>query len=271
MKTFFIICFCALSGLSLGAIAGNAMIMALSIDLSAGAYIGALQGAIVGLLCSPLFVLKKNHKNIFAIMVMCFVLTFPVAVISGFTINPWLSIGLSVLSYLSIYYLSVRGGTHDENDIFRKIVVYIVPIVCLVIAAIAAYSHEDKSLPRDIPSLIEMMGDNDIGRQMAAARKLKSSGKAPFLTALNHKNPRVRATAAHFLGLLNDTSVQNVLIESSKDADPYVRMWTAFSLGRIGDLKALPVLNILADDKEEIVRRRAITAIENIRKREGKQ
>jgi hypothetical protein len=259
--------FCVVLGLSLGYIAGNATMIAMSINLADGIYIGAVQGAKLGLLCSPLFIIKRNHPNIFAVMVICFVLSFPVALISGFAVNPRISIGLTLLSYLSVYYLLLMNGLSNDEKLFENKILYITPVLCLIIAAVLAYNYEDKSLPSDIPSLIEMMGDNDIERHMNAARELKTYGKDPFLIAIKHKNPNVRAVAAHFLGLFEDPSVQDVLIDAATDSDPHVCMWVAFSLGQIGNLKSLPALNNLMNDKEEIVRRKAEESINQIKKR----
>ncbi len=267
MKTIIIILFCLVSGLSLGAIAGTSMSMAFEIDLPAGPYIGAIFGGVLGLLFSPLFILRRANRNIFAILVLCFSLSFPVSLISGLTRNSWLAAGLTMVAMLSTYYLSTRDGSADEKDLFSRKQIYIIPFLCVMVASIVAYNYEDKSLPIDIPALIEMMGDNDISRHMAAARKLKTYGKAPFLIAIKHENPNVRAVAAHFLGLLKDPSVQDVLIEASKDPDPYVRMWTAFSLGQIGDTKALPALRSLAKDSKRIVQSEAEEAINKIQKR----
>jgi hypothetical protein len=267
MKIVFIILFCVISWLSLGAIASNTMMMAMSIDLPEGTYIGAVEGTLIGLLCSPLIILKRKHKHIFTILSICFVVAFPIALISGFTGNPRLAKGLSIFSYLSVYYLLVRDSSPDEIALFEKKIIYVVPVLCLIVASVVAYNYEDPSIPKDIPSLIEMMGDNDIGRHMDAARKLKAYGKAPFLIAIKHENPNVRARAAHFLGLFKEASVQDVLIDASADSDPHVRMWLAYSLGQIGDSKALPALKVLANDKEEIVSSQAKEAIEQIQKR----
>lgn len=267
MKTFFIILFCIISWLSLGAVSGTAMVMTASIDLAIGTYIGAVKGTVIGLLCSPFFILKRTHNNIFEVLVICFIISFPIALISGLTVNPSLAIVLTVLSYMSVYFLLLKNNSSDKSTLFSKKTIYVIPVVCLIIASVVAYNYENKSLPDDIPSLIKMMGDNDIGRHMAAARKLKTYGKEPFLIAIKHKNPNVRARAAHFLGLLNDPSVEATLIEASTDTDSHVRMWVAFSLGEIGDKEALPTLNILVNDKEKIVSNKAQEAIKIIENR----
>jgi hypothetical protein len=172
-----------------------------------------------------------------------------------------------MVTMLSVYYLLTRDSSADEKELLSRKQIYIIPFLCLIMASVVAYKYVDKSLPSDIPSLIEMMGNNDISRHMAAARKLKTYGKEPFLIAIKNKNPNVRAVAAHFLGLLKDPSVQDVLIEASKDPDPYVCMWTAFSLGQIGDTKALPALRALAKNSEKIVQSKSEEAIDKIQRR----
>jgi len=267
MRYVIIVLFCLVAGLSLGNVAGTSMSMTFGLDLPAGPYIGAVMGGMLGLLLSPLFLLKKVRSNIFEILVLCFSLAFPVAVISGLAKRPWLSIGLTLATVLSVYILALKKVDDADAPLFSKKKLLIVPLVAIVIASLAAYRSEDKMLPDDVPTLIELMGDNDLAVHTAAARKLMKHGKEPFLTALHHKNPNVRAVAAHFLGLLHDPSVQDALIESATDPDHYVRMWSAFSLGEIGDEKALPTLTALMKDKERVVRDRAEESIAKLQKR----
>jgi len=59
MTNLLIVLFCLAAGLSLGNIAGTSMSMALGLDLPAVPYIGAVMGGILGLLFSPLFLLRK--------------------------------------------------------------------------------------------------------------------------------------------------------------------------------------------------------------------
>lgn len=151
----------------------------------------------------------------------------------------------------------------------RRNLKFIIPVLCLIIAGLTFFLSEERyDLPDDVPSLIEMMGDYDMGIHRAAARKLKKNyGKEPFLIAIKHENSYVRTQAALFLGFFNDASLQDILIETSTDSDAHVRMYVALSLGRIGNSKSLSVLNILAKDKESIVRSEAEEAIKQIQKR----
>jgi hypothetical protein len=248
------------------------MSMAFGLDLPAGPYIGAIQGGILGILLSPLFLLRKVRSNIFEILVLCFALAVPVAMISGFARQPWFSIGLTLATVLAVYILALRKVNNTEVPLSSKKKLLIVPLVAIVIASLAAYRTGDKMLPDDVPTLIELMGNNDMVVNTDAARKLMKHGKEPFLTALHNENPNVRAMAAHFLGLLHDPSVQGALIESATDPDHYVRMWSAYSLGEIGDEKALPALTALTKDKDDkdkegVVRVYAEEAIAKLKKR----
>jgi len=267
MTNMVIVLFCLVSGLSLGNVAGTSMSMAFGMDLPAGSYIGAVMGGILGLLLSPLFLLRKVRSNIFEILALCFSLAFPVAIISSLARQPWFSIGLTLATVFFVYILALRKINDVDAPLSSRKHLLIVPLVAIVIASLAAYWAEDKMLPDDVPTLIELMGDNDMAINTDAARKLVKHGKEPFLTALHHKNPNVRAMAAHFLGLFHDPSVQVALIESATDPDHYVRMWSAYSLGDIGDEKALPTLKALTKDKEDVVRVYAEEAIAKLQKR----
>jgi len=268
MKNLIIALFCLVSGLSLGSIAGISMSMAFKINLPAGPYIGAVTGGLLGLLLSPFFILRKVRHNKFEILVLCFTLAFPVALVSGLTRNPWLAIGLTLATILSVYIHTIKNGDYDRLPLYSRKTLLIFPLIAIGFATLVTYIMEDEMIPDNVPALIELMGDNDISVHTAAAKKLMKYGKEPFLSALQHKSPNVRAVAAHFLGLLHDQTAQDALIESSHDPDHYVRMWSAFSLGEIGDEKSLPVLEILSSDKENVVRLKAKEAIRKVKKRQ---
>jgi len=262
MKTTFIFFFCLVCGISLGGAA--AVVMSATIQTPAF-YAGSLVGAILAFLFSPLFIVKRGHPNIFPAMAIAFVLTFPLAVLSGLTRSPWTGIALTAISILSIYYHFLFSAEAKDEAILKRKRIYVVPLLCLTTAALLTYTYDP--LPDNVSSLVEMMGDNDMAVHTAAGRKLLKYGKEPFLTGLQHRDPRVRNRSAHFLGLLGDPSVQNDLVKASKDSDPHVRMWVAFSLGKIGNSQALPTLHELAADDQDIVRRQAKEAIDEIKNR----
>jgi len=266
MKGAYIFFFCSIAGACFGLVAAIGFVGSPVVII--GLSYGAALGGVLGVLFSPFFVAKRNAQNIFQVIVMCFLLSFPVAVISGFTGRPEFAILLTALTVFATYLVLLRTGFNDEARLFRNKTVYIVPLLSLIGGGLLAYNYTTKFLPDDIPALIEMLGRNEEELHSAAASKLRRYGKEPLLSALKHSNPLVRARAAHLLGLLKDPTVQEVLITMTKDSDAHVRMWSAFSLGEIGNEKALPVLALLAKDQVEVVRLEAVEAIEKIKKRE---
>ena len=264
MKSLFIFLFCVASGISLGVLAAVGVINSPAILLAAS--VGGIYGAVLGIVSSPLFVWQRDHPGIFAILVVCFVVSLPAAIVAGFTANTHLAILLIALPILSTFYLLVRRVPADEGELLGIKTIYIVPALCVIFGVAVAYHREVQGLPDDTSSLIEMMGSNDEEVHRAAANKLRMRGKEPFLNAIKNENPDIRARAAHFLGLWKDPSVKDALIQAAKDPDPYVRMWVAFSLGEIGDPDVLPTLNELMKDQDEKVRRHSKEAIERIRR-----
>jgi hypothetical protein len=177
--------------------------------------------------------------------------------------DPVLAILLTALSMAGGFFGFVWRASTDRG-IWGKPAGYVLPAVCLVIGGITA-SH--RRVPDDVPSLIEMLGNNDMQLQAEAQQKLVLRGKDPLLQALRHPSPGVRANAAHGLGLLHDRSAEGNLLESAVDSDPHVRMWSAYSLGEIGSARALPILERLSNDPEAIVRMHAEEALEKLRGR----
>lgn len=248
-------------GICLGGVAAIMMVQSIQ---PAGFYAGSLLGAVAASVFSPLFLIKRNHRNIFPAMVVGFVLSFPVAVLSGMAWSPRLGLVLTMISILAVYYqVLIQKVNNEDGELFTRKDIFVVPVICLLMAGMLAYSHDP--LPDDIPSLIKLMGDNDMQVSYEAARKLRKQGRAPFLEALHHSDSRIRSSAARSLGFLGDPKAQDALLEVSNDSNVHVRMWVAFSLGKIGDAKALETLNRLAKDDETIVRNEAIKAIENLR------
>jgi HEAT repeat protein len=63
-----------------------------------------------------------------------------------------------------------------------------------------------------------------------------------LLTHARDKQPAMRGTVAHMLGIIGSPSATSVLIDALSDAVPSVRLQAAKALGRVGDADAVPVL-----------------------------
>jgi len=268
MKGIVVFFFCLVSGVSLGVLAGIGMAPSYATDIAA--LTGGGVGAVYGTIGSVPFLWQRNHPNIFAILVLCFLFAVPVAIVSGYTANPTFAALLIAATILGTFFVSIRKGSNDEKRLLGAKSIYLVALICVTIAGIAAYRYAPDYLPNDIGSLTEMMGSNDQAIHLAAAHKLKRLyGKQPFLSAIKHANPRVRDKAAHFLGFFKEPGVQEALISITNDPDPYVRKWVAYSLGQVGDQRAVPTLRDLAKDHERMVQTSAEEAIAKIDKRTG--
>lgn len=69
----------------------------------------------------------------------------------------------------------------------------------------------------------------------------------------NHKNPRVRATAAHGLGIIQDKKSVRPLIVALNDPSKGVRLQAAIALGEIIDSRAVnPLIRALSDDDKDV-------------------
>jgi len=260
MRVVYIFLFCCFVGACLGALSASVM------NVPLAPYFGAVFGGCVGALLSLIALWKRDNKHVFTILVISFILSFPVAMVAGKTDNPLIAIVLTSGCAISTFLILMHRNA-NSNDFVNVKAVYLVALFCLAVGGIYVYK---KRTPQDPRTLIELMGSNDMETSLEAANKLRAYGKKePFLIALRHNDNKVRAVAAHFLGLLGDKSVQPNLIEAARDHDPHVRMWAAFSLGRIGDAEALPILSSLKEDDVEIVRIQAQRAIDGLRGRIG--
>src|SRR5579859_4287222 len=63
-----------------------------------------------------------------------------------------------------------------------------------------------------------------------------------LLAHARDKQPAMRETVAHMLGIIGSPSATSVLIDALSDAVPSVRLQAAKALGRVGDQEAVPVL-----------------------------
>jgi HEAT repeat protein len=125
-------------------------------------------------------------------------------------------------------------------------------------------------LPSDRAGLMEAMGSNDMRVNFSAARKFERLFGVPgLLDAIEHPSANTRAVAAHFLMDHPGPEVEAALIKRADDPDEYVRMWCAFSLGKIGSANARPTLERLSQDASPVVSRRAAEALEELQDRLG--
>jgi HEAT repeat protein len=117
---------------------------------------------------------------------------------------------------------------------------------------------------------MQAMGSNDMRVNFDAARKFdRLFGVPGLLEALQHPDANTRAVAAHFLQNHPTPEVETALVQRTADPDEYVRMWCAFSLGKIGSERSRQVLQGLTRDKSEVVSRRAAEALEELQTRLG--
>jgi HEAT repeat protein len=63
-----------------------------------------------------------------------------------------------------------------------------------------------------------------------------------LLAHAHDKQPAIRETVAHILGIIGSSSATSLLIDALSDATPSVRLQAAKALGRVGDAEAVPVL-----------------------------
>jgi hypothetical protein len=81
--------------------------------------------------------------------------------------------------------------------------------------------------------------------------KFKDPRALPVLreALVDRADPRIRAWAAGGLGMLGDTSVQDMLVEALKDPALFVRYRAAEALGQIGDARAIePLREVVRND-----------------------
>lgn len=143
-------------------------------------------------------------------------------------------------------------------------------VSALVCAGLLGGASCRPNLPGDLPSLMQLMGSNDMGVNFDAARRVdKLYGKAGLLEALKQSNANTRAVAAHFLMNHPEPDVQAALLAATRDPDDYVRMWATLSLGKIGDREVLSRVKSLTADSSELVSTMAKEALEELNSRWG--
>jgi hypothetical protein len=126
--------------------------------------------------------------------------------------------------------------------------------------------------------LLRLIRDGDAEVRMAAVYALgkigdvrASDGLLQVLGDL-HERPKIRAAAAESLGSLGARESGPALVAYLRDRSPEVRLFCAFALGELGDVRALRTLQVVAKaDKGRVraygtVGRAARSAIEAIRR-----
>lgn len=123
----------------------------------------------------------------------------------------------------------------------------------------AGISLAEAGNKRTARSLIKDLHSSDeIGREFAAyvlgwLRDCRAV--EPLLITLNNRSeiPRIRAQASEALGYLGSHDAVSALISSLQDANPEVRFWSVFALGRIADRRALSALRHVASTDDMVV------------------
>ncbi|GMV48767.1 MAG: hypothetical protein NBKEAIPA_00535 [Nitrospirae bacterium] len=129
---------------------------------------------------------------------------------------------------------------------------------------------------RAVPSLIEMLGDDDPSTRVAAAEQLGHIGQAaqaaaPALSAQATRdvNQHANTTAAAALKSIDLTTARHVMTHFSsrlQDQDAQQRRTAAAVLGSLGPVAqpAVPALLTAAHDPDDLVRRNALAALGSI-------
>lgn len=258
MKPFFLLTFCLVTAISLAL--ASATFMAGNFE-SIFTGVGLLVGMLLGIIIAPISLVYRKHPRIFEMIAVVFTVSFPIAILSGFTRIPWVAIGLTAFTALGVFFVLVRDKANSNGVAWNKYVLLIFVTSALLGGTIL---YEQNRLPNDPNILIEMLAENNIPTHLAVGRRLMNFGKEPLLVALRHRDGRVRGRAAQFLGLLHDKTVIDDLIDASDDDDPYVRNRIAFALGELQDSRSVPTLQKLAQDQDRAVQHTANKALEKL-------
>jgi len=168
------------------------------------------------------------------------------------------------------------AALHDKHESVRRA------------AAWALGQMQEKAAPA-VPYLIDMLGDAspilgsgflqllDLTRAVpermrglmdfpgievpAALVKIGEPAVKPLITALEHRDANVRASAAWVLGTLNDSRAVEPVIGALGDNDPAVRAAGAVALGQLNDRRAVEPLIGALRDRDMTARRAAATAL----------
>ena len=126
---------------------------------------------------------------------------------------------------------------------------------------VAAWALGEIGDPRALPALVRAFGDEDGETRKFATRAVTKFGPPAvdlLLAALADPSPLVRRYATRALGQLQVKQAADPLLRLEGTIDADVLVW---ALGRVGDPRALPLLEKTAGDKEWRVRLSAVQAL----------
>lgn len=128
----------------------------------------------------------------------------------------------------------------------------------------------EEVLPRDLPAsrLEELLGHREIPIHVVAANRLLELGSPdPFLRGLESSDSGARGVSAHWLQSFPRDEVRSALRSALGDADEHVRMWAAFSLGKIGTDDDAALLSERRPRETPVVGRQIDESLAEIRRR----
>jgi len=147
-------------------------------------------------------------------------------------------------------------------------------------AAIAIWKRSDVALERPLIKMLKH-GRRPFNRA-AAAFALQMVTTPKTIMALEQtvsnksEHPRVRGEAAEALAHAHRKRSHEILIRNLRDPSKDVRFWCAFSLGQMGEKRAVAALKQLAATDDGIVRgfhsvaKEAVDSLEEIRVNSGR-
>ncbi len=153
----------------------------------------------------------------------------------------------------------------------------------IVAAAQALSKTGGRQVRRGLERLLTSQGSPRVRAQAAWALGFHPQGAEAVDSLLRtlgdlRDDPDIRAHAAEALGHMADrlgdreADVLAALLRSLTDTSAYVRFWSAFALGNLGDPRAIPALERLAErDTQSVpgwwsIRKEALDSIEQIRR-----
>jgi hypothetical protein len=129
-------------------------------------------------------------------------------------------------------------------------------------------THPAINEEKNLPSLIEALGDNDNDVRASAAWLLGRRGDPKAVDALievlKDDDSYVRWKAAEALADLNDSRAVDPLIQGLDDENEWVRLSAAEALGNLRDPKAVVPLMEALSDNDSLVRENVIRALGNL-------